>query len=61
MRLRRLPNDGHFVYVRHGRNAWGEFAPGRFRDPSGWRRIEPPQGIPSQILDAYKTAAAHLA
>jgi glycosyltransferase involved in cell wall biosynthesis len=61
MRLSRLANDGRFVYVRHNRNAWGEFVPGSFLDPEGWRRIEPPRGVSREVLEAYKAAAAHLA
>jgi len=60
MRLSRLDNDGLFVYVRHGRNAWGEFAPGSFLDPAGWRRIDPPDGVPTEVLAAYRSAAAGL-
>lgn len=41
-RLRRLDNDGLFIYVRHGESAW-RFACGSFLDPRGWRRtLEPP-------------------
>jgi O-antigen biosynthesis protein len=35
-RLERVPSDGHFVYLRHGRNAWG-FACGTYLDHNGWR------------------------
>ncbi len=34
-RLRKLANDGLFMYVRHGRNAW-HFAPGEYLDRRGW-------------------------
>ena len=44
-RLLRLPNPGLFVYVRHGTNAWIEFAPGRFIDPAGWQTIIPPHNF----------------
>jgi glycosyltransferase involved in cell wall biosynthesis len=40
-RLKRLDNDGLFVYVRHPRCAW-RFECGRYLDPSGWRRVAPP-------------------
>ena len=56
-RLVRLANPGVFVYVRHGRNAWKEFAPGRFLNPAGWQRIEAPLAFPAAALDSYKAAA----
>jgi glycosyltransferase involved in cell wall biosynthesis len=40
-RIERLPGDGLFVYVRHGRNAWS-FPCGRHVNPSGWRRDTEP-------------------
>lgn len=40
-RLQPLPNDGLFVYLRHGRNAWS-FACGHHVDRRGWLRIEEP-------------------
>lgn len=54
-RLCRLSNPGLFVYVRHGSNAWREYAPGSFLDPAGWQRIAPPPTFPA--LDAYRAAA----
>ncbi|HVF29203.1 MAG TPA: glycosyltransferase [Pyrinomonadaceae bacterium] len=56
-RLLRLTNPGLFIYVRHGRNAWREFAPGRFLDPSGWRRIDPPHTLSSTQLASLRAAA----
>jgi hypothetical protein len=56
-RLVRLSNDGVFVYVRHGRNAW-QFEPGKFLDPSGWNVIPPPAGFTADKLSAYQEAAA---
>jgi glycosyltransferase involved in cell wall biosynthesis len=56
LRLVRLANPGVFVYVRHGRNAWSEYAPGRFLDPAGWQRIAPPLTFPAQALADYQTA-----
>src|SRR5262249_3057321 len=41
-RLQKLDNPGVFIYVRHGRNTWSEYSPGRFLDPQGWDRIDPP-------------------
>lgn len=53
-RLLRLSNPGVFVYVRHGSNAWRDFAPGSFINPAGWARIEPPPGFSATAL-SYKT------
>ncbi len=56
-RLVRLSNPGVFIYVRHGRNAWREFAPGRFIDPNGWRRVTQPLSFPASALSFFKGAA----
>jgi glycosyltransferase involved in cell wall biosynthesis len=56
-RLLRLSNPGVFVYVRHGSNAWRDFTPGRFLNPSGWTRIEQPPVFPAAALASYKAAA----
>jgi hypothetical protein len=53
-RLRRLANPGVFLYIRHGRNAWREFAPGTFLTPSGWERTTPPPLFSTTDLDSYK-------
>jgi O-antigen biosynthesis protein len=55
-RLLRLPNDGIFVYVRHGNNAW-RFQPGHFLDPAGWETIPAPPGFSTELLSAYCRAA----
>ena len=55
-RLMRLANPGVFVYVRHGRNAWRDFAPGSFIDPKGWQRITAPPNFPDAVLDFYRSA-----
>lgn len=57
-RLMRLSNPGVFVYVRHGRNAWRQFAPGTFIDPKGWQRISAPLDFPVGALEFYKQASA---
>jgi hypothetical protein len=57
-RLLRLSNPGVFVYVRHGTNAWREFAPGSFIDPAGWQRISAPLNFPPAALAFYKGACA---
>lgn len=40
-RLRALPNDGLFLYVRHAGSAW-RFPCGSFLDARGWIRVEEP-------------------
>ncbi|HEX8149848.1 MAG TPA: glycosyltransferase [Pyrinomonadaceae bacterium] len=57
-RLVRLSNPGVFVYVRHGGNAWREFAPGSFIEPGGWRRVGPPLTFPAGARASYVAAAA---
>ena len=57
-RLMRLSNPGVFVYVRHGGNAWREFAPGTFIDPRGWRRIPSPPNFPQSALAYFRSAVA---
>jgi len=56
-RLLRLSNDGVFVYVRHGRNAW-QFQPGQFLDPAGWEMVPSPLGFSTERLAAYQNAAS---
>jgi glycosyltransferase involved in cell wall biosynthesis len=58
-RLMRLSNPGVFVYVRHGGNAWREFAPGTFIDPQGWQRIACPLNFPPTALSYYQAVAAN--
>jgi len=57
-RLMRLSNPGVFIYVRHSSNAWSEFAPGRFLDPIGWKRIPAPPGIHAGMLSMYRNLTA---
>ena len=59
-RLMRLDNEGLFVYVRHGSNAWREYAPGSFLDPRGWRIIDRPPDFTSTHLSRYVAAARTL-
>jgi O-antigen biosynthesis protein len=54
-RLLRLPNDGIFVYVRHGNNVW-QFQPGQFLDPAGWEMITAPHAFSVERLSAYRQA-----
>lgn len=56
-RLMRLDNRGVFVYVRHGHNAWRDYAPGTFLDPQGWQTIERPLNFTPSHLSLYVAAA----
>lgn len=40
-RLRKLDNEGLYVYVRHGGNAW-RLVCGQYLDPAGWQRVAEP-------------------
>ena len=55
--LVRIRNDGLFVYMRHGGNAW-RFKPGCFLDPSGWRAIASPASFGPTETEAWQNAAA---
>ncbi|HEY2031778.1 MAG TPA: glycosyltransferase [Myxococcales bacterium] len=55
-RLLRVANPQLFVYIRHGRNAW-RFETGRFLDPAGWQPAVAPEGLPADLLAAYRAAA----
>ncbi len=55
-RLLRLDNQGSFVYLRHGGNAW-RFETGTFLDPAGWSEAPPPPGFSPECLAAYAAAA----
>jgi glycosyltransferase involved in cell wall biosynthesis len=55
-RLIRVPNDGLFVYVRHGGNAW-RFEAGHFLDPKGWETISSPRGFSPTDIAALQQAA----
>jgi glycosyltransferase involved in cell wall biosynthesis len=56
-RLRRLPAEGSFVYLRHGSNAW-RFAAGTHVDPRGWLPVQPEQFIPASDLPFYRALSA---
>jgi hypothetical protein len=51
-RLERVANDGAFVYVRHGRNAW-TFEAGAYLG-SGWSRTEPPATLSTETIQRYR-------
>ncbi|MDB4916773.1 MAG: glycosyl transferase family 2 [Gemmatimonadetes bacterium] len=55
LRLRRVSNEGEFVYMRHGTNTW-RFVPGTFVDPAGWRETSAPHTFGADALDAYHSA-----
>jgi hypothetical protein len=55
--LVRVRNDGLFVYMRHGGNAW-RFQPGSFLDSSGWRAISSPASFGPAENAAWQEAAA---
>lgn len=57
MRLTRLRNDGVFVYVRHGGNAW-RFKAGQFLDPAGWFPTDPPPDFSRLALAEYRAILA---
>jgi len=56
-RLQRLSNPGVFVYVRHDKNAWRQFAPGSFIDPNGWQRLPRPAHFPARAFSFFMQAA----
>lgn len=56
-RLARLSGLGHFVYLRHGANAW-TFACGQYLDPAGWQRTdEPPDLAANRAFYALRSPA----
>jgi O-antigen biosynthesis protein len=55
-RLRRLRNDGLYMYVRHGRNAWA-FAAGSYLDAAGWLPADEPT-LPAEDRAFYAARSA---
>lgn len=51
-RLEKLSNQGKFIYIRHGANAW-RFVTGEFLDRKGWSRVATPPFIPQEDLKYY--------
>ena len=59
-RLRRLPSQGRFVYLRHGANSW-RLRPGRDGDLAGWRRTaEPPLAPEDRAFYAARSSNSPL-
>jgi hypothetical protein len=56
-RLRRLPGQDLFIYLRHDRNAWS-FACGQYLDPRGWQPVAEPALPPADR--AFYAAASPL-
>lgn len=57
-RLTRVPGDGHFVYVRHGINAW-RFPCGTYLDATGWiPSAEPLLPAEDRLFYAERSPAA---
>ena len=55
-RLRRLPGDDQFIYLRHAGSSWA-FACGSYVDPAGWQRAaEPPALVPDRRFYAERSA-----
>lgn len=50
--LGRLPNEGTFVYVRHGRNSW-HFRTGTHIDSGSWQQVNIDSLIPPDDLPPY--------
>jgi len=46
--VKKVPGEDLFVYVRHGAASW-EFRCGEFLDPSGWRQVEMPSLLGTDI------------
>jgi len=52
-RIKQLPNDGTFIYVRHDTNSW-QFTPGEFLVRGGWRTMDAPTFVPGEDLLFYE-------
>jgi O-antigen biosynthesis protein len=48
-RLCPIPNDGLFIYLRHGRNSWS-FPLGQYLDPQGWQQVSEPKWLAADRL-----------
>jgi hypothetical protein len=57
-RLQSVAADGHFLYLRHGGNAW-RFTCGHYLDPRGWRPVDEPGSFAAdRAFYAGRSAAA---
>ncbi|HZA21671.1 MAG TPA: glycosyltransferase family 2 protein [Dehalococcoidia bacterium] len=56
-RQEKLSNQGKFIYIRHGANAW-RFIAGEFLDRSAWSQVATPSFIPEEDLEYYGLARA---
>lgn len=55
-RLTPLPNNGHFIYLRHHNNAW-KFQTGKFLETEGWQQVaEPPLPAGDHAFYAAQTS-----
>lgn len=52
--LRKLPNDGSFVYLRHSHNTW-RFVAGEHLDPAAWRALPVEDLIPAEDRAFYQS------
>jgi len=57
-RLKRLPNDGAFIYLRHPGNAW-RFECGTYLDPKGWSPAPEPE-LPAEDRSFYAARASSI-
>jgi glycosyltransferase involved in cell wall biosynthesis len=58
IRLRRIPGEDLFVYLRHATNSWA-FECGKYLDPGGWQRApEPPLPPADRAFYAARSPAA---
>ena len=55
-RLKKLANEGSFVYLRHGQNAWN-FPCGQYVDPAGWLAAPEPS-LPTDERAFYEDRRA---
>jgi glycosyltransferase involved in cell wall biosynthesis len=58
-RLQVLKDEGDFVYMRHGTNAW-RFTAGQEADPLQWSRHERPAQLDAAVFASYREAWSRL-
>lgn len=54
-RLKKVENNGLFVYVRHQSNSW-VFQPGKYLNEKSWKPVASPRYIPSRDLEFYRVS-----